>query len=106
MADEEGHCEIRQIGCSAYYAVAIDRFQRDKRDPSVIVFNEIKRCQLPYSTQFSKSKKGAAHSLSVAQVHCLDSESTRTNSQTEKIGTPPEQGAREIAGRVPARFAR
>ena len=32
---------------------AIDRFQRDKSDPSVIVFSEIKRCQLPHSTQFS-----------------------------------------------------
>ena len=36
----------------------IDRFQRDKNDPSVIVFREIKRCQHPHSTQnFSKSKK-------------------------------------------------
>ena len=32
--------------------VAIDRFQNDKSDPSVIVFSEIKRCQLPNSTQF------------------------------------------------------
>ena len=32
--------------------LAIDRFQRDKSDPSVIVFNETKRCQLPHSTQF------------------------------------------------------
>jgi len=38
-------------------AVAIDRFQRDKSDPSAIVFSEIKRCQLPHSTQFSESKK-------------------------------------------------
>ena len=36
---------------------AIDRFQRDTRDPSVIAFSEIKRCQLPHSTHFSKSKK-------------------------------------------------
>ena len=57
MADEEGHCEIRQIGCSAYYAVAIDRFQRDKRDPSVIVFSEIKRCQHPHFTQFFQKQK-------------------------------------------------
>ena len=32
--------------------VAIDRFQREKNDPSVIVFREIKRYQLPHSTQF------------------------------------------------------
>ena len=31
-----------------------DRFQSDKRDPSVIVCSEIKRCQLPQSTQFFK----------------------------------------------------
>jgi len=30
----------------------LDRFQRDKSDPSVIVFSEIKRCQLPQFTQF------------------------------------------------------
>jgi hypothetical protein len=37
--------------------VAIDRFQRDKSDPSVIIFWEIKRCQLPHSTKnFSKEK--------------------------------------------------
>jgi hypothetical protein len=37
--------------------VAIDRFQRDKSDPSVIVFSEIKRCQLLHSTQiFQKAK--------------------------------------------------
>ena len=32
--------------------VAIDRFQSDKSDPSVIVVSEIKRCQLPHFTQF------------------------------------------------------
>ena len=37
--------------------VAIDRFQRNKSDPSVIVFSEIKRCQLPYSTQFFQKAK-------------------------------------------------
>ena len=35
---------------------AIDRFQRDKSDPSAIVFSEIKRCQLSHFTYFSKSK--------------------------------------------------
>ena len=35
----------------------IDRFQRDKSDPSVIVFSEIKRCQLPHSTQFFQKAK-------------------------------------------------
>ena len=41
--------------------VAIDRFQRDKSDPSVIVFSEIKRCQLSHSTQFfQKAKIGFA----------------------------------------------
>ena len=36
----------------------VDRFQRDKRDPSVIVCSEIKRCQLPQSTKFfQKAKK-------------------------------------------------
>ena len=35
----------------------IDRFQRDKRDPSVIVFSEIKRCQRPHSTQFFQKAK-------------------------------------------------
>ena len=34
----------------------IDRFQRDKRDPSVIVFSEIQRCQLPHATQFFKKQ--------------------------------------------------
>ena len=33
------------------------RFQRNKNDPSVIVFSEIKRCQNPYSTHnFQKAK--------------------------------------------------
>ena len=40
--------------------VAIDRFQRDKSDPSVIVFSGIKRCQLLHSTQFSKKQKWGA----------------------------------------------
>ena len=40
--------------------VAIDRFQSDKRDPSVIVFSEIKRCQLPYSTHFFQKAKNVA----------------------------------------------
>ena len=31
--------------------VAVDRFQRDKSDPSVIVCSEIKRCQNPQFTQ-------------------------------------------------------
>ena len=35
----------------------LDRFQRDKSDPAVIVFSEIKRCQLPHSTQFFKKAK-------------------------------------------------
>ena len=34
-----------------------DRFQRDKRDPSVIVCSEIKRCQLPQSSQFFQKVK-------------------------------------------------
>ena len=38
-------------------SVTIDRFQRDKSDPSVIVFSEIKRCQLPHFTQFFKKQK-------------------------------------------------
>ena len=42
-------------GPSETLVVAIDRFQRDKSDPSVIVFSEIKRCQLPHFTHFSKS---------------------------------------------------
>ena len=36
---------------------AIDRFQTDKSDPSVIVFSEIKRCQLPHSTHFFQKAK-------------------------------------------------
>ena len=33
------------------------RFQRDKSDPSVLVFREIQRCQLPHFTQlFQKAK--------------------------------------------------
>ena len=36
--------------------VAIDRFQRDKRDASVIVFSEKKRCELSHSTQFFKKQ--------------------------------------------------
>ena len=35
----------------------IDRFQRDKSDPSVIVFSEIKRCQLPHFTHFFFKKQ-------------------------------------------------
>ena len=43
---------------AAVGGTAIDRFQRDKRDPSVIVFSEIKRCQHPHFTQFfQKAKK-------------------------------------------------
>jgi hypothetical protein len=38
------------LACAA--RAAIDRFRRDKSDPSVIVFSEIKRCQLPQFTQF------------------------------------------------------
>ena len=45
-------CPIEQ--CSS---PAIDRFQRDKSDPSVIVFSDIKRCQLPHSTQFFQKAK-------------------------------------------------
>ena len=37
-----------------------DRFQRDKSDPSVIVFSELKRCQLPHFTQFFKKKFSAS----------------------------------------------
>ena len=37
--------------------VAIDRFQRDNSDPSVIVFSVIKRCQRPHSTQFFQKAK-------------------------------------------------
>ena len=38
-----------------------DRFQSDISDPSVIVFSEIKRCQLPYFTQFfQKAKMGSS----------------------------------------------
>ena len=37
--------------------VAVDRFQRDQSDPSVIVFSEIKRCQLPHVTQFFQKTK-------------------------------------------------
>ena len=42
--------------CIIDYAerVAIDRFQRKKSDPSVIVFSE--SCHFPHSTQFFKSK--------------------------------------------------
>ena len=45
--------------CIIDYAerVAIDRFQRAKSEPSVIVFSEIKRCQLPHSTRFFKKQK-------------------------------------------------
>ena len=35
----------------------IDRFQRNKSDPPVIVFSEIKRCQRPHSTHFFKKQK-------------------------------------------------
>ena len=37
--------------------VAIDRFQRNKSDPSVIVFSGIRRCQHPHFTQFFKMQK-------------------------------------------------
>ena len=37
--------------------VAIDRFQRDTSDPSVIVFSGIKRCQLPHFTRFFQKAK-------------------------------------------------
>ena len=42
-------------------SVTIDRFQKNRSDPSVVVLSEIKRCQLPHSTQFfQKAKMGAS----------------------------------------------
>ena len=54
---ERRSLERRAQAPRALLQVAIDRFQRDKSDPSVIVFSEIKRCQLPHSTQFFKKQK-------------------------------------------------
>ena len=44
--------------CALERFLKVDRFQRNKSDPSVIVFSEIKRCQRPHFTQlFQKAKK-------------------------------------------------
>ena len=47
----------RPGGRASRLPAAVDRFQRDKSDPSVIVFSVIKRCQLPHSTQFFQEAK-------------------------------------------------
>ena len=51
--------------------VAIDRFQRDKRDPSVIVFSDLQRCQLPHSTQFFQKAKNVAPGLEASRCDAL-----------------------------------
>ena len=45
-------------------------FLRDKNDPSVIVFSEIKRCQLPHSTQFFKKQKTGTRWSPSARRYC------------------------------------
>ena len=59
--EQKGACSLRQQAAEELRSgirPAIDRFQRDKDDPSVIVFGEIQRCQNPDFTQFfSKAKK-------------------------------------------------
>ena len=49
--------EFVQLVCDWEVSCTIDRFQRDKSDPSVIVFSEIKRCQRPHFTQFFQKAK-------------------------------------------------
>jgi len=48
----------------------IDPFQRDRSDPWVVVFSEIKRCQLPRSTQFFQKAKIGSISLSGLAFLC------------------------------------
>ena len=56
-----GACAMRVDLTRGWVCPDIDRFQRDKSDPSVIVFSEIKRCQRPHFTQFfQKAKIGAS----------------------------------------------
>ena len=52
LPEARAHGREEPGGRASRLPAAIDRFQSDKRDPSVIVFNEIKRCQLQHSTQF------------------------------------------------------
>ena len=56
-----------------------DRFQRDKRDPSVIVFSEIKRCQLPHSTHFFQKAKKGCTAMSRTKLGGSPSASERSN---------------------------
>ena len=48
----------------------IDRFQRDKSDPSVVVFSEIKRCQLPHSTHFFQKAKREGWVVGGLELRC------------------------------------
>ena len=68
---------------------AIDRFQSDKSDPSVIVFSAIKRCQLPYSTQFFKKptrtrKKPRGEAVARESAEGANSKSHMEGKETEK----------------------
>ena len=56
--------EFVQLVCDWEVSCTIDRFQRDKSDPSVIVFSEIQCCQHPHFTQFFQKAKKNPSSLS------------------------------------------
>ena len=57
--------------------VAIDRFQRNNSDPSVIVFSVIKRCQLPHSTQFFQKAKNEPSEVALGEEEVLRRELRR-----------------------------
>ena len=58
--EQKGACSLRQQAAEELRSgirPAIDLFQRDKDDPSVIVLGEIQRCQNPDFTQFFQKQK-------------------------------------------------
>ena len=76
--------------------VAIDRFQRDKSDPSVIDFSEIKRCQLPHSTQFfQKAEVEEETAAAEAEVRLLKSAAELAAAAKAEA----EEWERELLGR-------
>ena len=82
----------------------IDRFQRDKNDPSVIVFREIKRCQRPHSTQFFQKAKPRKVAAIEAQKQRLLSAAQVENDRLRQLAADAEAAralpAREAYGYV------